>query len=131
MQILDSFRRQDHHPHPHQQQHRQRNLNPTSLVPDIGAFLDTTPQQTTSTSTADADATSLRDAVLTGLPGAEDWVAVEEMYQDEVWGYLKPALQAAAKEMEEQNQGQGQGGSTGEDGPAVARLKMILRHMGA
>ena len=71
--------------------------------------------------------------MLTGLPGAEDWVAVEEMYQDEVWGYLKPALQAAAKEMEEQNQGQdqGQGGSTGEDGPAVARLKMILRHMRA
>ena len=132
MQILDSFRRQDPNPHPHQQQQpgQRRNLNSTSLVPDIGAFLDTTPQQT---STADADATSLRDTVLTGLPGAEDWVAVEEMYQDEVWGYLKPALQAAAKEMEEQNQGQdqGQGGSTGEDGPAVARLKMILRHMGA
>ena len=125
MQILDSFRRQD--PHPHQQQGQRRNLNPTSLVPDIGAFLDTTPQQN---SAVDADATSLRDAVLTGLPGAEDWVAVEEMYQDEVWGYLKPALQAAAKEMEEQKQNQGQGGST-EDGPAVARLKMILRHMGA
>ena len=126
MQVLDSFRRQD--PHPHQQQGQRRNLNSTSLVPDIGAFLDTTPQQNNK---VDADATSLRDAVLTGLPGAEDWVAVEEMYQDEVWGYLKPALQAAAKEMEEQQQNQSQGGSTGEDGPAVARLKMILRHMGA
>lgn len=126
-QILDSFRRQDPDPLSHTN-HRQRNLNPTSLVPDIGAFLDTTQPQT-GTGDANASATSLRDAVLTGLPGAEDWVAVEEMYQDEVWGYLKPALQAAAKEMEEQSQGQG--GSTGEDGPAVARLKMILRHMGA
>lgn len=55
------------------------------LVPDIGAFLDTTQPQT-GTGDANASATSLRDAVLTGLPGAEDWVAVEEMYQDEVWG---------------------------------------------
>ena len=75
------------------------------------------------------DATALRDAVLTGLPGAEDWVAVEERYHDEVWGYLKPVLEEVAKEMESGRQREGQGGDG--DGPAVVRLKMILRHMQA
>ena len=126
IQILETFRRADPDPSSLQGQPQQRGLSSTSLVPDISSFLDTVPagQQTAN------DATALRDAVLTGLPGAEDWVAVEERYHDEVWGYLKPALEEAAREMENSHDGQG-GGSQGDEGPAVARLKMILRHMRA
>lgn len=82
---------------------------------------------------AQSTETDLRDAVLTGLSGSEDWVAVEERYHDEVWGFLKPVLQAAKTEIDsQQRQGNKDGLSgQGEDGPAVARLKMILRHMGA
>ncbi|PWY71106.1 hypothetical protein BO94DRAFT_569416 [Aspergillus sclerotioniger CBS 115572] len=95
-----------------------RNLTSLSLVPDIGDFLATVP------SGGNSDAATLRDNVLTGLPGAADWLTVEERYHDEVWGYLRPTLEAAAKEMESNN-------NTGraEEGPAVRRLKMILKHM--
>src|SRR5699024_2601467 len=99
--------------------------NPTSLIPDIDNFLSTVPAQTQN------DATALRDAVLTGLPGAEEWVAVEEKYQDEVWGFLKTVLEEARREMEEKEENGGDMEKGREDGPAVARLKMILRHMGA
>lgn len=93
-------------------------LTSRSLVPDIGDFLDTLPSQSHS------DVATLRDTVLTGLPGAADWLSVEDRYQDEVWGYLRPTLEAAAKELESNKES----GST-EEGPAVRRLKMILRHM--
>ncbi|OJJ84667.1 uncharacterized protein ASPGLDRAFT_35150 [Aspergillus glaucus CBS 516.65] len=122
IQILESFRR-NLSPH-HTPHHQQRNLNAASLIPDIDNFLSTVPAQTQN------DATALRDAVLTGLPGAEEWVVAEERYQDEVWGFLKPVLEEARREIEERGEEQGQEGE-GEDGPAVARLKMILRHMGA
>lgn len=122
IQTLESFRRKLGS-HPTQ---GQRRINPTSLIPDIDNFLSTVPAQTQN------DATALRDAVLTGLPGAEEWMAVEEKYQDEVWGFLKPVLEEARREMEEkeENGGDMEKGRE-EDGPAVARLKMILRHMGA
>lgn len=125
IQILESFRRNlSPHQHPHQPQNQR--INPTSLIPDIDNFLNTVPTQTQN------DATALRDAVLTGLPGAEEWLAVEERYQDEVWGFLKPVLEEARREMEEKEENGGDRGEGGEeDGPAVARLKMILRHMGA
>lgn len=122
IQILESFRR-NLSPH-HTPHHQQRDLNAASLIPDIDNFLSTVPAQTQN------DATALRDAVLTGLPGSEEWVVVEERYQDEVWGFLKPVLEEARKEIEERREEQGQE-AEGEDGPAVARLKMILRHMGA
>lgn len=93
-------------------------LNHASLVPDIGSFLDSVPTG------PGTDAAALRDDVLTSLPGAEDWLAVEERYHDEVWGYLRPTLEAAAKEMEERKDSKGT-----EDGPAVRRLKMVLKHM--
>ncbi|RAL07284.1 uncharacterized protein BO97DRAFT_409152 [Aspergillus homomorphus CBS 101889] len=96
--------------------------NPRSLVPDISDFLDSVP------STANTDAVDLRDAVLTGLPGAADWLTVEERYHDEVWGYLQPTLEAAAQEMQARDNGS-QGGQGADEGPAVRRLKMILRHM--
>ncbi|KAJ5936265.1 hypothetical protein N7454_005563 [Penicillium verhagenii] len=67
-----------------------------SLVPDIDAFLQENdpaayaqtaavprPDHTRSKEYA---STPLRDAVLSKLPGAEDWVGVHERYHDEVWG---------------------------------------------
>ncbi|EAW20198.1 uncharacterized protein NFIA_098270 [Aspergillus fischeri NRRL 181] len=101
---------------PLSQTHR---LTSFSLVPDIESVLDSVPAAQAT------DATALRDAVLMGLPGAAEWIAVEERYHDEVWGYLRPTLEAAAKEMEERKEQ----GAPVEDGPAVRRLKMILRHM--
>ncbi|PLN82755.1 hypothetical protein BDW42DRAFT_166037 [Aspergillus taichungensis] len=115
---LDSFRRQ-HHQSSSQPATR---ITSHSLIPDIGSFLDTVP------AAAQSDATQLRDAVLSGLPGAADWVALEEQYSDEVWGYLKPTLQAAAKELEEREE-RGDSARGEEDGPAVRRLKMVLMHM--
>ncbi|GIJ90638.1 hypothetical protein Asppvi_009599 [Aspergillus pseudoviridinutans] len=101
---------------PLSQTHR---LTSFSLVPDIESVLDSVPAAQAT------DATALRDAVLMGLPGAAEWIAVEERYHDEVWGYLRPTLEAAAKEMEARKKQ----GAPVEDGPAVRRLKMILRHM--
>ncbi|KAJ5520900.1 hypothetical protein N7463_001353 [Penicillium fimorum] len=71
-----------------------------------------------------AGSTSLRDSVLRNLPGAGDWVGVQERYHDEVWGFLQPVLEEARVEIEK-----GAGEGLGEDGPAVRRLKMILMHM--
>lgn len=76
----------------------------------------------TSTSTS----TSLRDSVLANLPGAGDWIGVQERYHDEVWGFLQPVLEEAKAEIEEKGV---EGLGHGEDGPAVRRLKMILMHM--
>ncbi|KAL4883782.1 hypothetical protein BJY04DRAFT_24098 [Aspergillus karnatakaensis] len=119
VQMIESFRRQlpqclDSQRSPEQS----RQLNPQSLVPDIGSFLDSLPASTIT------PATTLRDSVLTSLPGAADWISVEERYHDEVWGYLQPSLEAAAKEIESNKDSPGS-----EYGPAVRRLKMILQHM--
>ncbi|KAL4814148.1 hypothetical protein BDW67DRAFT_177332 [Aspergillus spinulosporus] len=119
MQMIESFRRQlppGSQSATDTQQKQQ--LNSFSLVPDIGSFLDTVPAASAT------DATSLRDTVLANLPGAAEWMSVEEKYHDEVWGYLRPTLEAAAKEIESKKDS----GIT-EDGPAVRRLKMILKHM--
>ncbi|KAJ5857949.1 hypothetical protein N7455_008843 [Penicillium solitum] len=80
----------------------------------------------TSTSTSNSNSTSLRDAVLANLPGAGDWIGVQERYHDEVWGFLQPVLEEAKAEIEEKGV---EGLGHGEDGPAVRRLKMILMHM--
>lgn len=78
------------------------------------------------TSTSTSTSTSLRDAVLANLPGAGDWIGVQERYHDEVWGFLQPVLEDARAEIEEKG---AEGLGAGEDGPAVRRLKMILMHM--
>ncbi|KAJ5698659.1 hypothetical protein N7462_000664 [Penicillium macrosclerotiorum] len=99
-------------------------LTSASLVPDIDAFLaqdSAGPGETVA---------ALRDRVLGKLAGAEEWVGVHERYHDEVWGFLRPALEAAKAEMEEKRDGEGEGESEGE-GPAVRRLRMILEHMRA
>lgn len=106
-------------------------LSSFSLVPDIDTFLRENDPAASAPATKQMDlgrstSTPLRDAVLSQLPGAEDWVGVHERYHDEVWGYLRPALEAAQKEIEEKNE-MGDDG----DGPAVRRLKMILKHMKA
>ncbi|KAJ5625500.1 hypothetical protein N7510_001809 [Penicillium lagena] len=121
MEMLDSFRRQMTPPPPHsiQSQH----LTSLSLVPDIDTFL----QQNDTSAASETASTSLRDNVLSHLPGATDWIGVQDRYHDEVWGFLRPALEAAKTEMEEKRQGPH---NEDKDGPAVRRLKMILKHMG-
>ncbi|KAE8346945.1 hypothetical protein BDV24DRAFT_122544 [Aspergillus arachidicola] len=119
IQMLETFRRQIN-PLPDASSPSTHRLTSASLVPEIDTILDSAPAQT------DADAAALRDTVLANLPGSEDWVDVEERYHDEVWGWLKPTLEAAAKELEEKKEDQ-----RGEDGPAVQRLKMVLTHMRA
>ncbi|KAJ5936607.1 hypothetical protein N7466_003057 [Penicillium verhagenii] len=113
-------------------------LSSFSLVPDIDAFLQENDPaayartaavpSTEHTRSKGYASTPLRDAVLSKLPGAEDWVGVHERYHDEVWGYLRPALEAAKVEIEEKETA---GDNGDRDGPAVQRLKMILRHMKA
>ncbi|KAI3131225.1 hypothetical protein CBS147326_5830 [Penicillium roqueforti] len=96
-------------------------LTGASLVPDIDVFLSQGLGGNVSTSAS----TSLRDAVLTNLPGAGDWIGVQDRYHDEVWGFLQPVLEDARAEIEEKGEGLG----PAEDGPAVRRLRMILMHM--
>jgi hypothetical protein len=123
LRIIDSFRRSssvipaESRPLP---------LTSCSLIPDIDGFLA---QDAVADITAPANATALRDRVLSSLPGAVDWMAVEENYCDEVWGYLQSALEAASGELMEKNRVQANYQTGGEDGPAVRRLKMILTHM--
>lgn len=130
IEILDSFRRQmgssgqGQHHRPDQAQNQ---LTATSLIPDIDTFLqEHDPHGYSYAQNQAQDSTTLRDTVLSNLPGATDWIGVQERYHDEVWGYLKPALEAAKAEMEE---GQVEGVGHGGDGPAVRRLRMILEHM--
>ncbi|KAL1855613.1 hypothetical protein Plec18167_004047 [Paecilomyces lecythidis] len=118
VQIIESFRR--HPSMASETPSQQYRITSQSLIPDIDAFLV---QDSPATDTA-----ALRDSVLHHLPGAEDWVAVEERYHDEVWGYLRPALEAAQKEIEEKKN---EGAPPSEEGPAVRRLRMILQHMQA
>ncbi|OQE26840.1 hypothetical protein PENSTE_c005G01801 [Penicillium steckii] len=104
-------------------------ISSVSLIPDIDEFLRTD-NQTQGTATGSGSDTALRDRVLAELPGSNEWVEVQARYHDEVWGYLRPALEAARTEIEEKKDGdaaEGQGHDG--DGPAVRRLKMILRHM--
>ncbi|KAJ6006753.1 hypothetical protein N7451_004697 [Penicillium sp. IBT 35674x] len=129
IKMLESFRRQIAQEEGGEQP-SQAPLSSFSLVPDIDTFLrDNDPAAyalaPTQKDLGGSTSTPLRDAVLSQLPGAEEWVSVHERYHDEVWGYLRPALEAAQKEIEEKNE------IDDGDGPAVRRLKMILKHMKA
>lgn len=131
IKMLDSFRRQigdSSDPYP---SHQQPGLSNLSLVPDIDTFLQQNDPSafTHSADTSAASNMTLRDSVLEYLPGAEDWVTVHERYHDDVWGYLRPALEAAKAEIEERGLEIQEGDEN--DGPAVRRLKMILKHMRA
>lgn len=126
IKILDSFRRQQSSSSSSTTTHPEtKAITPHSLIPDIDTFLAENDTTTTTSSSSSSNA-ALRDAVLHNLPGAEDWMAVNDRYQDEVWGFLRPALEAASKEIDENNQKENE---PAREGPAVRRLKMILRHM--
>ena len=116
LEILNSFRRHSGT--------SGKGLSARSFVPGIDTVLENTH--------GGGDPLTLRDKVLAHLPGSEDWLAVEEKYTDEVWGYLRPTLEAALEELKLNkldNDHSAQGGGKEPDGPAVRRLKMILRHM--
>ncbi|KAJ5641410.1 hypothetical protein N7490_005410 [Penicillium lividum] len=125
IKMIESFRRQIAQEDGVQSQPR---LSSFSLVPDIDTFLRENDPAAYASAPTQAEigstSTPLRDSVLSQLPGAEDWVGVHERYHDEVWGYLRPALEAAKAEIEEKTGMEDDG-----DGPAVRRLKMILKHM--
>lgn len=124
LQAIDAFLVQD----AASRKHKPHRLTPYSLVPDIDSVLDSA----ATTANADTDATALRDDVLSKIPLSSDWVALDERYHDEVWGYLRPALEAAKQEVEAKAKAGSQDGEkAGEEGPAVRRLKMILKHMGS
>lgn len=150
IQMIESFRRQmtpppgSHSQSQTRRQQGQHRLTPYSLVPGIETILNSAsvwePAEATGTGAGAGagagaetrtapDATALRDTVLANLPGSAEWIAVDERYHDEVWGYLRPALEAAREEIEARSKEGGEAG-TEEDGPAVRRLKMILKHMG-
>lgn len=67
------------------------------------------------------------------MPGIAEWLEVDGTYQDTVWGFLKPYVEAAKKEVVERKECGEDGGvaGTGEDGPAVKRLRMVLGHLKA
>lgn len=124
IQILDSFRRQQPYYQQHQTEQSQegkKKITAYSLVPDIDSFL-------AQNDTRKTDNDALRNEVITNLIGAEEWLTVDERYNDDVWGYLRPAVEAAAAEIKEKEESSVREGEDG-DGPAVKRLKMILRHM--
>ncbi|KAL2003931.1 hypothetical protein VTN02DRAFT_1627 [Thermoascus thermophilus] len=129
IEIINSFRRHPANQQPAETAPQPHRLTARSLIPDIDTFLA---QDSLFPPAAGAiNTTALRDTVLSHLPGAEDWMAVEDRYHDEVWGFLRPTLEAAKKEIDEKKRNEQQGGHPARDGPAVRRLRMILRHMQA
>jgi len=124
IQMLDSFRLHQNH-HTDQNQKGKKKITAYSLVPDIDSFLSST---STSITKGGMNDDVLRNEVIANLIGAEEWLHVDERYNDDVWGYLRPAVEAAAAEIKEQKEENPARGDE-RDGPAVKRLKMILRHM--
>jgi hypothetical protein len=100
-------------------------ISGASLIPDIDTFLL---ENEHGSGVRSESGSSLRDTIATYLPGAIDWMDVQERYVDDVWGYLEPVLEAAREEIEDGDKVEGTGHEDG-DGPAVRRLKMILVHM--
>ena len=102
-------------------------ISGSSLIPDIDTFLMEN-EYGSGVRAGSGSGSSLRDTIATYLPGAIDWMDVQERYVDDVWGYLEPVLEAAREEIEDGDKREGTGHEDG-DGPAVRRLKMILVHM--
>ncbi|EEA18624.1 hypothetical protein TMatcc_010832 [Talaromyces marneffei ATCC 18224] len=123
MQMIDMFRRQQpqhqQDQETHEKEDRNKRITANSLVPDIDSILSTA---------ATNKHEALREAVITNLVGAEEWLHVDQQYNEDVWGYLKPAVEAAAAELQQKEENPVKEGVDG-DGPAVKRLRMILRHM--
>jgi hypothetical protein len=106
-------------------------ISGSSLIPDIDTFLMENEHGSGSgVVTRSGNAHSLRETVAAYLPGATDWMDVQERYVDDVWGYLEPVLEAAKEEIEDGQKEPVEGSAHADrDGPAVRRLKMILAHM--
>ncbi|KAF3899484.1 hypothetical protein GTR04_0824 [Trichophyton interdigitale] len=97
---------------------QQHDVSSTSLIPDIDfvlASLRGIPPQ--------SQVEHLRD-----LPGVAEWLDLDGQYQDAVWGSLKPAVEEARQEVQEKLE-RGEEGAVVGDGPAVARLRMVLAHL--
>ncbi|EFE38464.1 conserved hypothetical protein [Trichophyton verrucosum HKI 0517] len=97
---------------------QQPDISSTSLIPDIDFVLSSLrgiPPQ--------SQVEHLRD-----LPGVAEWLDLDREYQDVVWGSLKPAVEEARQEVQEKLEKGEQGAAVG-DGPAVARLRMVLAHL--
>ncbi|OGE50909.1 hypothetical protein PENARI_c015G11009 [Penicillium arizonense] len=89
-------------------------ISGSSLIPDIDTFLM---ENEYGSGVRAGSGSSLRDTIATYLPGAIDWMDVQERYVDDVWGYLEPVLEAAREEIEDGNKREGTGHEDG-DGPA-------------
>ncbi|PGH03009.1 hypothetical protein GX51_04327 [Blastomyces parvus] len=104
--------------------------NQLSLIPDINSILTAIQQQSQShqSQRGQNGEWDWRE-----MPGVAEWLEVDGTYQDTVWGFLKPYVEAARKEIVERR-GDGDGGGDGgavEDGPAVKRLGMVMKHLRA
>ncbi|QSS55521.1 hypothetical protein I7I53_03423 [Histoplasma capsulatum var. duboisii H88] len=103
--------------------------NQLSLIPDINSILSAIQQQ----SQEPRQHGQGGEWDWTTMPGIAEWLEVDGTYQDTVWGFLKPYVEAAKKEVVERRE-RGENGAvagTGEDGPAVKRLRMVLGHLKA
>ena len=128
LEFLDSFRRQENMGTDMSPITAVQQNTALSLVPDIATFLrknDAAAYVKEKGRSVSHPAVMLLEDVLASLPGASDWAGVQENYHEEVWGYLRSDLEAAKEEIEE---GRDQDDYEN-DGPAVRRLKMILKHM--
>jgi hypothetical protein len=98
-------------------------LTPFSLIPDLVSVLASPSPEVVEASRSPS---SMRE-YLYSIPGLGEWVELDEWYQEDVWGYLHPYMQAAREEVSEQRAtGKAEGGG---QGPAVRRLGMILRQL--
>ncbi|KAM5451828.1 hypothetical protein MaudCBS49596_003656 [Microsporum audouinii] len=95
---------------------QQPSISSTSLIPDIDFVLSSlrnVPPQ--------SQPEHLRD-----LPGVAEWLDLNAEYHDVVWGHLKPCVEEARREVQERSE---KGEQALGDGPAVARLRMVLAHI--
>ncbi|OJD13234.1 hypothetical protein AJ78_06289 [Emergomyces pasteurianus Ep9510] len=95
--------------------------NQLSLIPDIESILSAIQQQS-------HHPQQQHDWDWAEMPGVAEWLEIDGTYQDTVWGFLKPYVEAARREVVEQRD---RGLVEVEDGPAVKRLGMVLGHLRA
>ncbi|EQL32434.1 hypothetical protein BDFG_05443 [Blastomyces dermatitidis ATCC 26199] len=104
--------------------------NQLSLIPDINSILTAIQQQQQQQSHPHDQHGQDWEWDWREMPGVAEWLEVDGTYQDTVWGFLKPYVEAARKEIIERREDGGGGGAV-EDGPAVKRLRMVMRHLRA
>ncbi|OJD20419.1 hypothetical protein ACJ73_08247 [Blastomyces percursus] len=102
--------------------------NQLSLIPDINSILAAIQQQ--QQSHPHARHSQYWEWDWREMPGVAEWLEVDGTYQDTVWGFLKPYVEAARKEIIERRE-EGGGEGAVDDGPAVKRLGMVMRHLRA